>query len=66
MAKTIKIKPKYVGCVVNTIAPTEFKRNVPNAGVFVLNDKLTDRELAYIHAITAGELTYEDKSASSL
>lgn len=65
MAKTIKIKPKYVGCVVKTIAPTEFKRNVPNAGVFVLDEKLTDRELAYIHAITAGELTYED-SASSL
>lgn len=64
MAKTIKIKPKYVGCVVKTIAPTEFKRNVPNAGVFVLDDKLTDRELAYIHAITVGELTYEDSERS--
>lgn len=59
MAKTIKIKPKFVGCVVKTIAPIDFKRNAPDAGVFVLDDKLTDRELAYIHGITAGELTYE-------
>lgn len=60
----IKIRPKFVGCVVKTIAPTEFKRNTPDAGVFVLDDKLTDRELAYIHAVTAGELTYEDGSTA--
>lgn len=63
--KTIKIKEKYVGNVLYTAAP-DFTRNVPNPRVFVLDDKLTAQELAYIHKATNGELTYESADSMAL
>lgn len=64
-SKTIKIKEKFIGHVLYTAAP-DFSRRVPNPRVFVLDENLTQQELAYIHTHTNGELTYESTDSITL
>lgn len=63
MAQIIKIKDKYIGMVLHTVPPKEFKRNSEHPGKFVLNDKLTAKELSYLHTMLEGKYTYEDDTA---
>lgn len=55
----IVIKDKFVGCVLHCAAPS-FKRNVADASTFVLDNNLSAQELAYVHEVTNGEMTYDN------